>query len=361
MNPSSPTSTVPADGDAPDGPREPGPAAAESDARRPRGRLAGLVPSGETLLPVLLLAVLFTYFAIRAPYFLTYSNLTNLLDQASVLGIISIGAAFIMVAGGLDLSIGATVAMSGVVAALGMTSWTHSLVVGLLLGLGVGIAVGALNAVLVIVLRVPSFVATLGTLVLESGLALSATNNGTIAGLPTGFGKIANTTFLGLHTMVWITVGCFVAGWILLHHTVFGVKTFATGGNPTAGRLVGLRPGRVVALNFVICSFLASLAGIVLASQVSTAQPTIGAEQTLYAVAAVVLGGTSLFGGSGGIPRTALGVAAIAMVQNGLNLMGVIYQRQQVVIGVVFILGASPFIVAGLRRAVQTVTRRVAR
>jgi ribose transport system permease protein len=191
------------------------------------------------------------------------------------------------------------------------------------------------------VLKVPAFVATLGTLVIGEGVALTATSGSSIGNLPDSFGALANANVLGLPALVWWMFAIFIAGYVLLHRTTFGIRTFAVGGNREAARLAGLNIDGIRIANFVICGLSGGIGGVLLAARVQAAQPTGGELYTLYATAAVILGGTSLYGGRGSILRTALGVLLIALLENGLELLGVAYSNQQVAVGIVFIIAAS--------------------
>lgn len=274
-----------------------------------------------------------------SPYFLTSRNLAQILMQASVLGIVAVGATFVIISGDLDLSVGFNVALSGVVAAMAMTK-TDSWPTGVAVGLGVGVGVGLANGVLTTVLNVPSFVATLGTGTITGGLALYLTNGTTISGLPEGFGALATTRILGLQSMVWFMLLLFLVGATVLHRTNFGIKVFATGGNRAAAFLTGVLVSRVRLVNFVIAGLCGGIAGVLLTSRVQAGQPTVGTSLTLFATAAVILGGTSITGGRGSMGRTFAGLMLIAVVQNGLDILGIEYSLQQVAIGGVFVLAA---------------------
>jgi ribose transport system permease protein len=290
--------------------------------------------------PVILLALV-VVLATRSPYFLTARNVTEILLEAAILGIVSVGTTFVIVGGDLDLSIGANVALSGVVCGMAMSASNNNIALGIAAGLGCGVLIGLINGLISTRLRVPAFVATLGMLVIGQGVALTLTNGATISNLPDAFGALANANVLGLPSLVWWMFLTFGAGYLLLHRTVFGIRTFAVGGNREAARLAGIRVDAVRVTNFVICGLTGGIGGVLLAARVQAAQPTGGEIFTLYATAAVILGGTSLYGGRGSIFRTILGVALIALLENGLELLGVPYSNQQVAVGIVFIIAAS--------------------
>ena len=289
--------------------------------------------------PVILL-VLIVALAVLSPYFFSPRNFTEILLQAAILGIVSVGTTFVIVGGDLDLSIGANVALSGVVCGLAMNA-THNIALGIAAGLGCGVLIGLINGLISTRLHVPAFVATLGMLVIGQGVALTLTNGSSISNLPDAFGALANGNVLGLPGLVWWMFLTFIAGYLLLHRTVYGIRTFAVGGNREAARLAGIRVDSVRIANFVVSGLTGGIGGVLLAARVQAAQPTGGEIFTLYATAAVILGGTSLYGGRGSILRTRLGVALIALLQNGLELLGVPYSNQQVAVGIVFIIAAS--------------------
>jgi ribose transport system permease protein len=290
--------------------------------------------------PVILLVLVVTL-AVLSKYFFTARNFTEVLLQAAILGIVSVGTTFVIVGGDLDLSIGANVALSGVVCGLAMSATNNNIALGILAGLGCGMLIGLINGLISTRLRVPAFVATLGMLVIGQGVALTLTNGASIANLPDAFGALANGNVLGLPALIWWMFLTFLAGYLVLHRTVFGIRTFAVGGNREAARLAGIRVDAVRVANFVISGLTGGIGGVLLAARVQAAQPTGGEIFTLYATAAVILGGTSLYGGRGSIFRTLLGVALIALLQNGLELLGVPYSNQQVAVGIVFIIAAS--------------------
>jgi ribose transport system permease protein len=290
--------------------------------------------------PVILL-VLVVALAVLSPYFFSPRNFTEILLQAAILGIVSVGTTFVIIGGDLDLSIGANVALSGVICGLAMNASHNNIPIGIAAGLGCGILIGAINGLISTRLHVPAFVATLGMLVIGQGVALTLTNGASIANLPDAFGALANGKVLGLPGLVWWMFLTFIVGYLLLHRTVYGIRTFAVGGNREAARLAGIRVDTVRVANFVVSGLTGGIGGVLLAARVQAAQPTGGEIFTLYATAAVILGGTSLYGGRGSILRTLLGVALIALLENGLELLGVPYSNQQIAVGVVFIIAAS--------------------
>ncbi|MDO8210202.1 ABC transporter permease [Conexibacter sp. CPCC 206217] len=288
--------------------------------------------------PIVLLLMV-VYLSITNQYFLDSINIRNILLQGSVLALVSFGMTFVILTGELDLSVGAVVALSSVVAAYVMRD--TSVLIGFAAGVGVGAVVGAVNGFIVTVLQVPSFMATLGTMVTAQGIALAATDGTVIAPLPPGVGTLATGTFLGVNWLIWLTVVVFLLLFALQTQTRFGLRVFAIGGNREAARLAAVPVARVRFLVFMLSGVMAGLGGVVLTARVQSGQPTAGGLLALTAIAAVVVGGTDVFGGKGSVVRTAWGVLLISVLTNGLDLMGVNDDLQQVVVGVVFVLAAS--------------------
>lgn len=295
----------------------------------------------DTLFVPVLLALVVAYFASRSDTFLSTRNLEQILLAGAGLAIAACGVTYTIIARELDLSMGSTAALSGVVAAKVMTEATSSVTVGVLAGVGTGLAVGLVNGAITALLRVPSFVTTLGTAVAAGGLALVMTGGSTIAGVPASFGNVANTEILGIRTLTWIAVAVFVIGALVLHTTGFGLKVFAVGDNVEAARLAGIRVRLVTLSALAISGASAGMVGVLLASRVRAAPPAAHGDLALTAIAAVILGGTSIAGGAGSMAKTFWGVMLISVLKNGLDNIGLEFSYQNIVIGVVFILAAS--------------------
>lgn len=286
---------------------------------------------------VLLLCV---YLSVTNDVFLTEVNITNILVQASILAIVAFGVTFVILAGELDLSVGTGSALVSVVAALVIKD-TGSILIGLVAGLGLGTLIGVINGLIITRLEVPSFIATLGMFIIAAGVALAATDGGVVAGLPSGVGDLANSEFLGIQLLIWFTLVVFAVLYFVQRQTAFGIKVFAVGGNRESARLSGIPVERIRFLVFVISGITIGIAGLALLSRVESGQPNANAQLALEAIAAIVVGGTSLTGGRGSIARTLWGVLLIATLRNGLDLEGVDEDFKQVVIGLVFIGAAS--------------------
>lgn len=323
-------------------------AGARAVAWRPDSWRGGL--QAEAVFAPLAMVTLFVVLSLASDAFLTRGNLTNVATQMAVLAIIAFGVTIVMIGGAFDLSVGSQAALHGSVAALVMAD-TGSILAGVVAGLASGVLFGAVNGALVTGLAINPFIVTLGTLVIARGIALAITDARPVTGLPPELREFGLGAPLGLPWLVWLMVACFVVAAYVLHVTPFGLRVFAVGGNREAARLAGIRVNRVLVGAFVLSGFFAAVAGTAVTARLRSGQPTVGAFLELFAVAAVVLGGSSLYGGRGAMWRTLVGVTIIAMIQNGLNLLNVPAAYQQIAIGTVFILAASSDLLRlGLRR-----------
>lgn len=295
---------------------------------------------GERLFVPGVIVALGTYLTFANQYFLTSVNIQNLLIQASILAIVSFGVTFVMLAGELDLSVGSATALASVVGAIVMRD-SGSILLGVLASVGAGTVVGVLNGFIVTRLEVPSFIATLGMLTMASALALNLAGGRVITGLPDSLQNLADGELFGLNYVIWLVFLVLIVLWIVQRYTVFGMRTIATGGNREAARLSGIPVDRIRFLTFVLVGATVGIAAVALTVRVQSGQPNAGYLLELNAVAAIVIGGTSLYGGRGSVLWTLWGVLLISVLQNGLDLQGVSPDLKQGIIGFVFILAAS--------------------
>jgi ribose transport system permease protein len=296
--------------------------------------------SAEALFVPVTLLVLLVVLSATTDTFLARGNLTNVATQMATLAIVAFGVTVVMIGGAFDLSVGSQVALHGSVGAIVMAQ-TGSVAAGVAAGLVSGLVFGLVNGLLVTQLSIDPFIATLGTLVTGRGIALTITGARPVGGLPEALRGFGLGSPLGLPWIVWLMLACFVVASLILHVAPFGLRVFAVGGNREAARLAGIPVQRVRIATFCIAGVFAAIAGLALTARLGSGQPTVGASLELFAVAAVVLGGSSLYGGRGSMWRTLFGVALIAIIQNGLNLLNVSSPLQDVAIGVVFIVAAS--------------------
>jgi inositol transport system permease protein len=270
--------------------------------------------------------------------FLTVSNLTNVARQVSINGILAVGVTFVLLTGGVDLSLGSVVALSGVVCATFAhpSPEGHPLFLPVAAGLLTGAACGLVNGGLVTRGRVAPFIVTLGMMTVARGLALIVSGGRPVADMSERL-----TALAGDVRGVPIPLLCFVAvafiAWFFLRRFRLGRHVYAVGGNEQAARAAGISVGRVKLFVYALCGVMAGLAGVVLAARITTGQPNAGVAYELDAIAAVVIGGTSLSGGVGSVAGTVLGVILIGVINNGLDLMSVSSYYQQVVKGVIIV------------------------
>jgi ribose transport system permease protein len=270
--------------------------------------------------------------------FLTKTNLLNILDQWSAPGIIAVAATLILISGGFDLSVAAVFSLSGVVAAKLATSM--AVPPALILGVMAGSAVGLANGIAVVGWKVNSIIATLAAGFIVDGLATLLTGGNLITVEKGGFDQLGAATFLGVTLPTWFFALVALALGFLLHMTTYGRYLFAVGSNEAAARLSGVRTGRIKLIAYAISGTAAGFAGVMIASQQATGQAAGAPTLVFDVVAAVIVGGTSILGGSGAIWRTVIGIGLLGMIQNGATLLDLSETYRQIVSGGI-ILGAA--------------------
>jgi ribose/xylose/arabinose/galactoside ABC-type transport system permease subunit len=272
--------------------------------------------------------------AIATDGFLTTSNLANVLRQNAFTAVLAAGMTFVIVSGAIDLSVGSIVGLAGVLCA-DMMARGHGVGSGVAVGLAAGVSIGALNGLVVTRLRVPAFIVTLAMMLVARGAAFKYTDARTITGLPASFGLLSSGA-----AATAIMAAVFVASSLVLTRTPFGRHVYAVGGNTDAALLSGIRVSRVQLLVFVISGACAGIAGVLVASRLNAGYPRAGEFYELDAIAAVVVGGTSLFGGRGSIWGALAGAFFVGVLNNGLNLFRVSPYDQLMVKGAVLLAAA---------------------
>ena len=262
------------------------------------------------------------FLAATTPQFLTTANILSILLASSLIGIVAVGETFVIVTGGIDLSPGSVVALTGVITGMALHA-SLPMPVAILLGIGLGTAIGAFNAFAITVLNMTPFIVTLAVLAMARGLAFIVTGGNTVFGFSDAFDNIGGGNWGLVPIAALITLVVFAVAWVVLSRTVFGAEVYAVGGNREAARLAGIPVGRTLALVYVIAGALAGLGGVVLTGRLDSAQPIAATGLELNAIAAVVIGGASLFGGKGSMLGTLLGVLIIGLINNGLTLKNV--------------------------------------
>lgn len=287
--------------------------------------------------PLVGLVVIFVALSVISSDFLTISNIFNVLRQISINALIAFGMTFVILTGGIDLSVGAILALSGAIAA-GLMAGGMDTFLAVLIGLVAGAFMGAINGFLIYKGKVAPFIATLATMTVFRGLTLVYTEGKPITGLNEDFAMLGKGFFFGVPMpIIWMLIS-FVIVYVVLKNTTFGRHVYALGSNEEATLLSGINTGKVKVFVYSISGLLAALSGIILTSRLNSAQPTAGTSYELDAIAAVVLGGTSLSGGKGWIVGTLIGAMIIGVLGNGLNLLNVSSFYQLVVKGGVILL-----------------------
>jgi ribose/xylose/arabinose/galactoside ABC-type transport system permease subunit len=307
-------------------------------------RTSGVRPIWQHLQEYGLLAVFileFVFFALASDHFLTPENLLNVTLQTSIIAIIAAGMTFVILTAGIDLSVGSLVALTGVVAAW-ILKFNLSPAIGLGLaisgGLLVGVISGAIAGFFITYFRVTPFITTLALMTVWRGLAYIWVEGRPIWGLPPIFDSLGGGRLAAIPFPSMVMLAVYFIAWFTLQHTQFGRNVYAVGGNAEAARLAGIATRKTLLFAYIICGALASLSGVLLASRMSSGQPNAGLMYELDVIAAVVVGGTSLFGGRGSVVGTFIGAMLIGVLRNGLNLTGVGSYVQQVVLGIVILL-----------------------
>jgi ribose transport system permease protein len=285
---------------------------------------------------IIILALLCVILSFTAPNFLEVSNLLNVLKQVSIIAILAAGMTIVILTGGIDLSVGSTVALSGVVSVMASVAGVNTFL-AMLIGIGTGYAVGLINGVLTAKAKLPAFIVTLGSFTYVRGLAYVISGGYPIALQATGFKFVGAGYIFGIPVPIYIMVVVYVIMFLVLKYTMFGRHIYAIGGNQEAARLTGIKVEKSLINVYSISGLLAGLGGVVLAGRLYSGQPTAGQMYELDAIAAVILGGTSLTGGVGKIQGTIIGVLIMGVISNGLTLMDVNYYWQLVVKGGVII------------------------
>ena len=286
------------------------------------------------MVAVLLLSVLLS---IASPYFLTTGNLTNILVQASVIALLAGGQTFVILTGGVDLAVGALTALAGAVAGHVMIKLGVDVYLALAVALAIGMAVGLFNGYLVAFVGIPSFIVTLGGLTLWRGLAFEATGGFDNAGMPEPMPFIGYGEWLGVPMPIVITAVYFVVMAFVLSSTKLGRYVYAMGSNEMGARQVGIHIKGYKLAVYVVSGLSCALGAIVLMARMDSSSGKMAQMFELDAIAAVILGGTSLFGGRGSIWGSLLGAILITMVRNGMNLMEISQFKQMMAIGAVVI------------------------
>jgi ribose transport system permease protein len=299
------------------------------------------------------LVALTAVFSLTSNAFFSIDNAMTIALQVTSIGLLGIGATCVIITGGIDLSVGSVLALSGVVAALAVKEYNFPIWLGMVAGILTGTICGLLNGIAVTRLKLPPFIATLGMMLIARGFALQITGARAVSGLGEAFGELGNgalfriesmgddgfpnVAFPGIPYPVILMVAIAIAVSYMLNRSVLGRHIYAVGSNADAARLSGVNVDRVTIFTYILSGTLAGLTGCVLMSRLVTGQPNEGVMYELDAIASAVIGGTSLIGGVGTISGTAIGAFVIGILRNGLNMNGVSAFIQQIIIGFVIL------------------------
>lgn len=291
------------------------------------------------IVPFIFVAMVLTFWALD-PNYLSGTNVVNVLNQVSILAVVTIGASIVIFTGGFDLSAGAIVALSGVTGALVMEQ-TGSVPQAVAAGIGVGVLVGLVNGVFVGYLGVSPLIVTLGALNICRGLALLMSGGSPIYSFPFSYTGFSTSRFLEIPVLAWIAFGLFVLVALVLRFTPLGLYIYAVGGNPKAAKISGINVPAIRMLAFAISGACCGLAGMLLASRTGGGEPAAGFAYELEAIAAVILGGAALSGGEGRLWRSLMGIVMLSALGNGLNIVGIHPHWKGVAIGAILVIAAS--------------------
>jgi ribose transport system permease protein len=306
----------------------------------PMGR-SGVVNFARDHITYGVFALITLYFIAFAPHFASLSTASAVLRITAIVSVMAIGMTFVIVCGEIDLSVGSLASFAGMIVAMLYDRDVPTFVAPLIV-VAMGAVIGAVSGLLVTKIRIPSFLVTLGMLSIFSGLALTVTDTRSVPILDDAFSAIFwNGSLLSVQAPIWWTIALTAVGYYLLHQMPFGRRIFATGGNPIAARFSGVRTDETKIAAFIISGVTASLAGMMLAARSTAGNPSLGAGLELDVIAAVIIGGTSLFGGYGSIIGSVVGAIFIGILGFGLLVMGLSTSIQEVIKGVIIILAVS--------------------
>jgi ribose transport system permease protein len=323
-------------------------------------RLLDLV-QGLGLLVVIIIGGVMLSFA--SPVFFTRINIENLLFSSTIIAVVAIGQAFVILVAGIDLSVGAVLALSSVLGVVLATQSGLPVIIAALLALGAGAGIGLLNGIAVTKLRVPALIATLAMMSVTRGVAYLITDGRNIAPVPSIYIEIQSLRIFGIPFVIIFTAAVALVAHVVLTRTRLGREIFATGGNAVAARLAGIQTDRVVLLAYVISGFAAALGGLMITARLEAGAATAGFGYELTVISAVVIGGVSLFGGEGKISGVLLGVILLGLVQNAVNLLNVPPNYDYIVSGAVIAAAAAldvyrrSYVETGLRNRTMLIRR----
>jgi ribose transport system permease protein len=282
--------------------------------------------------------IIFLLFSVTSPYFFDLTNIRNIVVQSSIIAIVAIGMTMVVITGGIDLSVGSVVALTSMVSAIFITKMGLPVWMSISCSVLIGGLCGLIDGFVITYGKVPAFIATLGMMSFARGFALYTTGAKPIAELPMSYEAISSTKLFGIPMFIIYCIVMYALGWLYLNRTKGGRYIYAIGGNRDSTRLSGISVRFHETVAYVISGLMAGLGGVLLTARLNYATPTAGTGLEMDAIAAAVIGGTSLAGGQGNILMTFLGAILIGTLKNGLTLLNVSSYLQQMIIGVVIVL-----------------------
>jgi ribose transport system permease protein len=307
----------------------------------PNGLLAfkQLVVNNSVITAILVLIVIMSVFV---PSFATVGNLNNVILQLAVIGIPAVGLTFVLLGAGIDLSIGSVLSLSSLAGAMIMVKMgSAGGALGIITIIVIGIGIGLINGLLIVKLGMNPFMMTLTSQFLLQGIAFAMSKATSIGGFPDWYTFIGRGTLLNIPFPIWIMVAFFAVGHYVTKYTGYGRMLYATGANKEAARIAGLPVTKILISTYVLSGFCAAVAGIIMSSQLGTAAPGMGGFILLDIISAVIIGGTSFFGGKGSVAGTAFGVLLIGLISNGINLLGVNYYMTMIIKGLTIFIAVA--------------------
>ena len=294
-----------------------------------------------SLMLLIILAVMFVALGLRTDKFLSIGNIQNLFRQTAIYGVIAIGMTFVIMSGGIDLSVGAVVGLSGVLSSMFMSdqlAFKWSIPASIIVAVAATTLIGLINGVIIFDGKVPPFIATLGLQIVVRGTIMLITNAQMVSGISRAFRDFSTLPILGFPALGWIWLGIAALSMLAIKYTTFGRNVFAIGSNTEAARLSGINIRLTTYGVYIVCSFLCSVAGVMMTARLGNGVPTGGIGYETDAIAAAVVGGASLSGAEGSIIGTVLGSLIMATLRNGGNLIGINSHLQEILIGLLIVL-----------------------
>lgn len=287
---------------------------------------------------IIILIIYAIFVQIINPKFLSWLNVMNFMRQGGYILLGGIGMTLVLIAGGLDLSVGSVLALSGVFAGFAMVNYGMPVFVGILVGMAVGMLIGLVNGLIIVRFKIPPMIMTLGMMYIARGLVYITTLGVSVYPMPDGFKSLEQSSLLGVPAVVPFAVLIAILFHFILKRTAFGRSVYAIGGNRDTAKLSGINLSKITVAVYIICGIMAGLTGLVYASRLGSAQPGSGDGYEMNVIAACIIGGTSTFGGRGTILGTVLGALFMSMLSNSMTLMKIDVNYHKLVIGVVLVL-----------------------